>query len=113
MIANAPISTPMQDKNGALTQTWLLWLNQLGSHLNKATTAQTNTGVISSINGALTYITYTGLGGFTYNFPNRAKAASNLTVSDGTVILISANQASVDFPEYKKEVTISGHYLNV
>ena len=113
MIAHAPISSPMQNPNQTLNQSWMLWLNQVGSHLNKATTVQTNNGVISSINGALTYITYTGLGGFQYVLPNPAKAASVLSVSDGTVIVINANQGTIEIPTFKTEQTLSGHYLNV
>lgn len=111
-IPHAPISSPMN------SQTYQLWLEQVGRHLNAQTTIKTKTGEDNSnklnyvVSGSITHINYTGKGGFTANLPTKCKLTSLIPVSDGTQLTISKDSKILVIPTYASEVTIHGSYFN-
>lgn len=106
----APISSPVS------SQTYQMWFENIGRHVNNATKVQTKStdgNVISySVNGAITYISYTGLGGFTSVLPVKCKLKAIINVTDNTPIIIEADSKTLTVPVYTKEATIHGFYFN-
>lgn len=111
-IAHAPVASPVD------SQTYQMWLMQVGNHLNDATKIQSKTANddTSKVNyvamGCITYLSYTGKGGFTFTLPKQCKTNAIIPVSDGTTIFIAKDAKTVLFPTYDKEVTIHGSYFN-
>lgn len=111
-ISHAPISSPVN------SQTYQMWLESVGRHLNNATNVKTvtstdgNSKVNYVLNGCITYINYTGTGGFECTLPTKCKLQSFLQVSDGTSITILKDAKVVTIPTYLNTVTIAGSYLN-
>lgn len=111
-IPHAPISSPLN------SQTYQLWLEQVGRHLNSQTTIKTKTGednqskISYVVSGSITHINYTGTGGFTANLPTKCKLKSLIQVSDGTHISIESDSKILVIPSYTNEVTIHGSYFN-
>jgi hypothetical protein len=106
----APISSPVT------SQTYQMWFENIGRHVNSATKIQTksNNGNILNynVNGATTNISYTGMGGFTAELPLKAKFRAIIPVTDNTNIIIEADSKTIQIPTYTKEVTIHGFYFN-
>ena len=111
-IQHAPISSPLN------SQTYQMWLMQVGNHLNNATKIQTkttedgNSKVNYVVNGSITYLNYTGKGGFVFTLPRQCKINALIPVSDGTTITIPENAKTITIPTYLNDVTIHGNYFN-
>ena len=111
-ISHAPISSPVN------SQTYQMWFESVGRHLNNATSIKTKTSDDgnSKVNyvhsGSVTHINYTGTGGFSLVLPVKCKLATFLQVSDGTTISIAADTKTVTIPTYITSVTIQGSYFN-
>ena len=111
-ISHAPVSSPLN------SQTYQMWLSQVGNHLNEATKIQTKTSTDGNskvnyvVNGSLTYLNYTGLGGFEFVLPRQCKINAIIQVSDGTTLFINKDAKTLIIPTYTKEVTIHGNYFN-
>lgn len=111
-VSFAPISSPVN------SQTFQLWFEQAGRHMDAQTKIQTKTGESTDhkINyvqsGAITHLNYTGKGGFTVVLPTKCKLTALIPVSDGTHITIDANTKVMVIPTYENDVTIHGSYFN-
>lgn len=111
-ITHAPISSAVN------TQTYQLWFESVGRHLNAQTTIKTKTAENndSKVNyvqsGSITHINYTGKGGFTVVLPTKCKLTAIIPVSDGTHITIDADTKVMVIPAYTNDVTVHGSYFN-
>ena len=111
-IQHAPVSSPLN------SQTYQMWLSQVGDHLNNATKIQTKTSedgnskVNYVVNGAITNINYTGKGGFVFTLPRQCKCISLINVSNGTMLTIDKDAKILTIPTYTEDVTIHGSYFN-
>lgn len=114
-MAPAPISTPISGSN-QLDPSWMRWLNRIGVHLGDATSVssiKTNEETIHyTVNGTITYINYTGKGGFTSSLPNKCTRISLIPVSDKSHLTLQANVKLIEIPSFTEEVTIDGYYFN-
>lgn len=108
----APVSSPVH------SQTYQLWFEGVGKHLNDQTTIKTKTATDDSSkvsyvkSGSITHINYTGKGGFTVVLPTKCALTSIIPVSDGTHLTISANTKTLVIPSYTDDVTVHGSYFN-
>ena len=108
----APISSAVN------TQTYQMWFESVGRHLNDQTTIKTKTAEASDAkvnyvqSGSITHINYTGKGGFTVVLPTKCKLTAIIPVSDGTQITIAADTKVMTLPAYANDVTVHGSYFN-
>lgn len=111
-IPHAPISSPMN------SQTYQMWFEGIGRHLNNQTTIKTKTAEDNTSkmhyvqSGSITHLNYSGKGGFTIVLPTLCKLKALIPVSDGTTIVIDAGSKNMVIPAYDDEVTIHGSYFN-
>lgn len=86
--------------------------------MNNATKIQTKTSedgnskVNYVVNGSITYLNYTGKGGFDFTLPRQSKLIALIPVSDGTMLTINKESKTLTIPTYTEEVTIHGSYFN-
>lgn len=118
IIPQAPISSNITgDKQ--LDQSWMLWLNRVGQHLNMATQTKqlkTDTQIINySVNGNITMISYTGVGGFESKLPNAVAIDSIIQTNDSGVIghiILSKGDRTITLPTMSEKGIVSGMYFN-
>lgn len=118
IIPQAPISSNITgDKQ--MDQSWMLWLNKVGAHLNNATqTKQIKTEdqtMNYSVNGNMTMISYKGVGGFTSKLPNAVAIDSIIQTNDKGVvghIVLSAGDRIIQIPTLSENGLVSGMYFN-
>lgn len=119
IIPQAPISSNISNEDKTMDQSWMLWMNKIGIHLNNATTTKqmkTDDQVINySVNGNMTMISYKGIGGFQSKLPNAVAIDSIIQTNDnGTIghIILNAGDRTITIPSLSSTGLVSGVYFN-
>jgi hypothetical protein len=118
IIPQAPISSNITgDKQ--MDQSWMLWMNKVGVHLNNATQTKqikTNDQIINySVNGNMTMISYKGVGGFESKLPNSVAIDSIIQTNDNGVIghiVLNSGDRTIHIPTLSDNGLVSGMYFN-
>lgn len=117
IIPQAPISSKITDGK-PIDQSWMMWFNKVGDHLNKATRTEKieteSNHITFSTNGTITYINYSGIGGFISKLPNTVATQSIIQTNDnGEIghIVLSEDDKTISIPSFSSGI-VSGWYFN-
>jgi len=119
IIPQAPVSSKIASDDNSIDQSWMLWFNKVGVHLNNATQTKqikTNDQIINySVNGNMTMISYKGVGGFESKLPNAVAIDSIIQTNDNGVIghiVLNAGDRTIHIPTLSENGLVSGMYFN-